>query len=119
MMRAIGLVLVVPFLLLSLIAPGYMPVRDADGTVRMVICVDGGAVEMVMDLRTGEPVPAAPNDHRCDWAQMALADLVAKDPLPSPPQHLLGWSAPATPDDLWQPAHDPRGLYARGPPTLI
>lgn len=116
--RGIGFALVLPFLLLSLIAPGYMPVRDADGTLRMVICANGGPVEVVMDLGTGEPVQSAPEDNRCDWAQMALAELAVAVPLPRPPLELLVLSAPASLDDLWQPAHDPRGLYARGPPIL-
>ena len=117
--RAIGTLLLVPFLLLSLIAPGFMPVRDADGTLRMVICADGAMVEVVMDLNTGQPVDQPPEDGRCDWAQIAVAVPLADQPLPGPPLHLPVQMAPATPDDLWQPAHDPRGLYARGPPTLI
>ena len=116
--RAIGLLLVVPFLFLSLIAPGYMPLRDADGTLRMVICADGGQVEVVLDLTTGEPVQTAPEDGRCDWAQMVMAGPALEQPLPRPPRLVLALLSPATPDDLWQPAHDPRGLYARGPPVL-
>ncbi|RGP38331.1 hypothetical protein [Pseudotabrizicola alkalilacus] len=118
LIRSIGIALVLPFLLLSLIAPGYMPVRDADGTLRMVICAEGGPVEVVLDLNTGEPVQPAPEDNRCDWAQMAVAHLVVAQPLPRPPLVVLVLLAPALPDDLWHPAHDPRGLYARGPPIL-
>ena len=26
---------------------------------------------------------------------------------------------PVSPDDLWRPAFDPRGLFARGPPATV
>lgn len=119
--RLIGFVLVLPFVLLAVIAPGYMPVRGADGAITMVICADGMAVEVAIDPATGEPVPheAAPEDGRCAWAQLALAAHPVSEPDLAPPLRLVVADPPAAPDDLWRPAHDPRGLWARGPPAFV
>lgn len=109
-----------PFVLLSLVAPGYMPGRGDDGMLTMVICADGAMVEMVMDAATGAPADrAAPEDGRCAWAQAALALAVPGQPDLPPPLRLVHRLHPAAPDDLWRPAHDPRGLFARGPPRPV
>jgi hypothetical protein len=81
-------VLFAPFLLLSLLSPAVMPARSADGTLTLVLCSDGDATEVVIDLATGEPVEQAPSGRsdRCDWAcgQMALAELMPPA-APAPP----------------------------------
>lgn len=131
--RVTGLVLVLPFLLLAGIAPGYMPVRGADGVITMVICADGMPVEVAVDAATGEPVavgqgghdglpdstPKAPEDGRCAWAQLAVAVQPESLPVILPPRRLAVAFTPVAPDDLWRPAHDPRGLWARGPPAFV
>ena len=119
--RLAGFVLVLPFLLLAGIAPGYMPVRGADGAITMVICADGMAVEVAIDPATGEPVAqdAAPEDGRCAWAQLAMAVHPVAEPVLAPPRQMAVVLVPAAPDDLWRPAHDPRGLWARGPPASV
>lgn len=118
-LRGLGLVLVLPFVLLTLIAPGYMPVRDADGGLRMVICSDAGMVEITIDPATGEPVESAPEDGRCAWMAAAMADLVPAQALPKPPVTLGVGLVHGAVADLISPAFDPRGLYARGPPLTI
>lgn len=119
-LRRTGLVLVLPFLLLSLVAPGFMPGRADDGTITMVICADGMAVEVAVDAVTGQPVQKqAPEDGRCDWAQAALAVALMTQPELAPPARLATRFTPASPNDLWRPAHDPRGLWARGPPAFV
>lgn len=79
-----GWVLLLPFLLLSLIPPGVMPDRAADGTMLLVLCTGDGPVEMLVDLATGEPVGKTPDgsddkSNHCAWAcgQMTMAGLSA------------------------------------------
>ncbi|MFM7445781.1 MAG: hypothetical protein ACKO2N_18060 [Tabrizicola sp.] len=77
--RLLGLVLLLPFLVLTLVPAHVMPGRAADGTLTMVLCGDGIEQSVTIDLATGLPVedaPAGPNE-RCDWAasQGAMADL--------------------------------------------
>lgn len=119
-MRLTGLVLVVPFMLLSLLAPGYMPQRSADGALTLVICSDQGAVELRVDPATGEPLSQqAPEDDRCHWAQAGMAALITATPAVALPPATLVPLTPTAPDDLWRPAFDPRGLFARGPPATV
>ena len=120
LLRAVSLWLVVPFVLLSLVAKGYMPMQAADGGITMVICSGAGAVSVTIDPETGEAVPHdAPEDGRCSWAQMALAAVLPEAAPALPPMALPRAMVPATPDDLWRPAFDPRGLFARGPPATV
>lgn len=76
-------VLLAPFLLLSLLPAAAMPARTAEGTLTMVLCTDGGPVEMVLDLATGQPAGKAPQGKtgHCDWScgQFA-ADLTPASP---------------------------------------
>lgn len=76
LMRLLRVALLVPFLALTLIPAQMMPARGADGTLTIVLCVNGGAQTVTVDLTTGKPVRQAA-DGRCDWAcaQMAVVDL--------------------------------------------
>lgn len=125
--RVLGFLLVLPFMAMALVAPGVMPARSQDGAITMVICADGMAVELRVDPATGQPVETdamagtdtAPEDGRCDWSQaVSVAVLLAQPDLP-PPLRLLRAVVPVAPEDLWRPAHDPRGLWARGPPASV
>lgn len=119
-LRRTGLLLVLPFLLMSLVAPGFMPGRASDGTMTLVICADGLPVEIVVDAVTGQPVQKqAPEDGRCDWAQAVQAVALLTQPVLPSPVRLAGRFTPVATDDLWRPAHDPRGLWARGPPATV
>lgn len=121
LLRFISLWLVVPFVLLSLVAKGYMPVQGADGGITMVICSGAGMVSVTLDPETGAPVPhdEAPEDGRCAWAQIAVAAVLPEVAPALPPMTLPRVLLPASPDDLWRPAFDPRGLFARGPPAIV
>ena len=124
LLRITGLWLAMPFLLMSLMAPGYMPVQGADGGITMVICSGDGPVTMILDPATGAPMAQdgskdGPKDGRCSWAQaaMAVADLAPTQL--APPVMLARAFVPVLPDGLWRPAFDPRGLFARGPPATV
>lgn len=120
LLRIISLWLVMPFVLLSLVAPGYMPVQAADGGLTMVICADGGAVEVRIDPKTGEKLAHKQlEDGRCSWAQMAVSGLLPETAPLVPPMALPQVWQPVAAHDLWRPAFDPRGLFARGPPATV
>lgn len=112
--------MLVPFLVMSLFAPGVMPSRGADGAMQVVLCSPEGPVNVTIGA-DGQPVPAKeqPSDKRCDWA-MNHADMALLDQTSALlPAHL---PRPLLRADLWvdhHPAHDPRGLYARGPPLFL
>lgn len=125
--RLTGLLLAVPFLLLSLVAPGVMPSRGADGGLVMVICSGHGPVEIAVDAATGQPLPdgadapdqgpdKAPQDGRCAWAQSVAAALPMPAPALSMPARLVRSDPPALPGPAWRPAHDPQRPLPRGPP---
>ena len=113
-----------PILLLLLIFSaqfqvGLMPAQGAEGGTVMVICSGDGPMMMVLDPATGEFRPAPPSTRKsgCDWAGCGLA----VEPVQVTPV-FVSRVIPATPvieTDLWRPAHDPRGLWARGPPRLV
>ena len=116
----LSLLLVMPFVMLSLVAQGYMPVQAAGGGITMVICSVDGPVSMSIDPATGEELGhKAPEDGRCSWAQMTSAAVIADMPMVPPPVMLSRAVVPASPNDLWRPAFDPRGLFARGPPATV
>ncbi|NTT86126.1 hypothetical protein HS053_09500 [Tabrizicola sp. SY72] len=105
---------------LAVLPPGVMPRQNDDGGLVMVICAGQGTVQMVLDPETGEMRPKAPDAERaaCGWAMaQAVPDLVQPFTLSAPTQ-LARAVTPATASVVWWPAHDPRGLYARGPPSL-
>ncbi|GHC56435.1 DUF2946 family protein [Neogemmobacter tilapiae] len=114
------MLMLLPFVILSLFAPGVMPTRGADGTMQVVLCSPEGPVHVTIGP-DGTPIPTQdqPRDDRCDWAvnHVDLA-LLTTPALPTP----LEISLAMPQADLWadhRPAHDPRGLYARGPPAQL
>lgn len=100
-----------------------MPERNASGAMEMVLCTGDGAVVMLMDPATGEMRPKQPRQSAkpgCDWAMgQALADAAPLAFVLALPQAQTRRAARALANDLWRPAHDPRGIYARGPPALV
>ena len=86
----------------------------------MVICSGDGPMMMVLDPSTGEFRPAPPSTKKsgCDWACCGALAVTARFDLPHPVPRLLGL-APETAVVLWRPAHDPRGIQARGPPLSV
>ncbi len=95
-------VLIAPFLLLSLIPPGVMPSRAADGTLVLVLCTGEGMVEQVIDLATGAPVEDAPTkDRACDWAcGQSVAALAALPQMPPVPLAATRLDPPPAPSVL-------------------
>lgn len=117
------LLAVLAVLSVGLLPPGVMPERAADGGIEMVLCSGEGAVVMVMDPTTGEARPKPDSTSAkpgCDWAMaQGVADLAPTPFVLTAPKTTTRRAAPARAADLWRPAHDPRGLYARGPPALV
>jgi len=108
---------------LSLLPPGVMPERRMAGGLEMVLCSGAGAVAMVLDPATGEMQPKPDRTSAkpgCDWAMaQAGADLAPMPFVLTAPMMATRRAAPPLANPLWRPAHDPRGLYARGPPALV
>lgn len=90
-----------------------MPARTGEGVV-MVICSGDGPMLMVFDPASGT-FHKAPAETRCDWAASPVA-MPAEFDLPL---RLWTWVDRATMAEIWRPAHDPRGLWARGPPLSV
>ncbi|WP_347266797.1 hypothetical protein [Paracoccus sp. (in: a-proteobacteria)] len=121
-MRRIALWLaVLPFVLMSLILPGTMLVRDALGRVTVVLCSGAGPMQMRLtaDGSLVADTPTAPVDHACDWAPHGRA--LAPGATLDPPQALAGlsraWLAPAP--AVPQPRARPLPPVARGPPRPV
>jgi hypothetical protein len=115
------ILVLVPFLGLSLLPQGVMPGRSADGTLTLTLCTGTGTVDVVIDADTGVPVSPAHGEvsQTCDWAMGQVAALVGEaDAQSGPPLVLRPFDAPAE-TFAYTPAHDPRGIWARGPPSLI
>jgi hypothetical protein len=108
---------------LAILPTGVMPHVGATGALELVLCSVEGPVTMVVDPITGETKRKAPSGSAkpaCDWATAHSSGTVLTEaPFPKPPQTLDRQAAPAMETALWRPAHDPRGLYARGPPSLV
>lgn len=110
-----------PFVLFSLVLPGTMLARDAAGGVTVVLCADGGTVEMVMAADGSvTPLPKTPaaDHHGCDWVLHAQPLIGAAAPeLVALPQRLLRLARPAE-----RPGHlhhaRVRAAPARAPPGL-
>ena len=118
---ALRLVVVLPLLALGLLPAGVMPGQDHDGGVVLVLCSGNGPMLMTLDPATGsfkQAPPSAPKT-ACDWAMaQGGGTLPTALTLPMPPQTLVR-AAPALASLDFRPTHDPRGIYARGPPSLI
>ena len=115
------LLVVLTLLALGLFPAGVMPTLGSDGGMVLVLCSGDGPMLMTVDPATGtfkKAPPSAPKT-ACDWAMaQAGGTLPAALALPLPPQTLVR-AAPALASLDFRPAHDPRGIYARGPPSLI
>jgi hypothetical protein len=113
--KAATLALLLPFLIGSTLSSNVMLTRDAAGVVMVVICTGEGEVEMALDLAPDQTAAAKP---RCDWAagHLAALDLTAPVALPRLLRRLI--LPPPLRPAHWTPAHDPRNLWARGPPRL-
>lgn len=121
-LRALTLHLVLTGLLLvsALFPVGMMAQAGADGQTVMVICSGDGPMRLVLDPVTGQ-FHKAPSSGKtgCDWAMAQDAgDIAAPPALPLPPL-AHSRAAPVQASLLWRPAHDPRGIWARGPPSLV
>jgi hypothetical protein len=118
---ALRLVVVLPLLALGLFPAGVMPTLGSDGGMVLVLCSGDGPMLMTVDPATGtfkKAPPSAPKT-ACDWAMaQAGVTLPAALTLPLPPQTQVR-AAPALASLDFRPTHDPRGIYARGPPSLI
>jgi len=111
--------LLLPFVLLSMIAPGVMPGRAPDGSMVLVLCTPDGPQEVALDAR-GQPVPADHKaDPRCDWAQGQMTAAFGAAPGPTVINEIVSRAVPATAFQSFRPAHDPRGIFARGPPVVL
>ncbi|NUB44629.1 DUF2946 family protein [Fertoebacter nigrum] len=111
--------LLLPFVLMALLAPGVMPQRAADGQMMLVLCTPEGPSEMVIDLATGQPVPAdAPQDGRCDWAMAQAAAVLPFDAPATAWPLVLARAEHAAGASLWRAGALPGAVTARGPPIL-
>jgi hypothetical protein len=110
------LAMVLPFALLSLLPQGFMPDRNAAGDMVLVLCTPDGPVELTLDAN-GQPVSKV-KPAPCHWAEAAGVVLTAPVVLALPGAG-VGRVMAATEADLWRPAYDPLGIWARGPPALI
>ena len=109
--------LLLPFLALCLLSPAAMLERNTSGALVLVLCTGDGPVEMTLDLGTGTDAPQT--NKRCDWAAAHPTALdVAPFTLPVAAA-TFDRAAPTLANPAWYPAHDPRNLWARGPPTLV
>jgi len=99
---------VLPFLLFSLILPGTMVARDAQGSITVVLCSGEGPVEMAV-AADGSLVPAGKashgDPHGCDWAPHG--------------QPLLEGAMQAAPTPLLQALRMARALDRPGPPHRV
>jgi hypothetical protein len=110
------LLMLLPFVLLSLIGQGVM-LRQSPGGLTVVLCSVDGPTTLTLDPDTGLPVAPDKVD-RCDWATQQAA-LHAAGPGPFAPPVTLRPAEPARETFAFAPAHDPRGLFARGPPSPV
>lgn len=118
--RLRGLAVVLPLVLAALFPVGVMPGQDQDGQTVMVLCSGDGPMLMVLDPVTGafHKAPAS-GKSACHWAAgPALAALPTPQALPVPVLLTRRAALPLS-AALWQPAHDPRGIFARGPPIPV
>lgn len=112
-------VLVLLLVLATQFQTGLMP-AEAGGRAIMVICSGDGPMMMVLDPTTGtfHPAPSETRKSGCDWAGCGAVALEPRLAVPVFAPRLSGM-APATAAILWRPSHDPRGVWARGPPLSV
>ena len=118
---ALRFFVVLPLIALAVFPAGVMPTQGSDGEMVLVLCTGDGPMLMTLDPTTGTFQKAPPSSPKsvCDWAMaQAGVSLPAAITLPVPPQTLVR-AAPALASLDFRPTHDPRGIYARGPPFLI
>ena len=113
--RLLGVLLVLPFVVLSLLPAGLMPARAADGTMVVVLCTGDGPVEMTVDLGHSK---APKMSQTCDWAVHGAA-AVLPDLTAVPRAVSFGPAMPVQTVAAMGPAHDPHGIMARGPPATF
>lgn len=106
---------------MGMLPPGVMPGHDGSGAGALVICSGEGPVSLVFDPLTNSYKPALPEGDGkpgCGWSMMHTASALPV-PLALPePAFATRRAAPAQAVTLWRPAHDPRGIWARGPPAF-
>lgn len=84
----LGWALIVPFLLLSLVSASVMPLRQADGSMTLVLCGGDGPIEVTVDAAQSPHHAPAPEPHKpCPWA---CGHAVADMPLPVPMPVIVG-----------------------------
>jgi hypothetical protein len=113
--------LLVPFLLSTLLAPGVMPHRTDDGSLTVVLCSETGPFEVRIDLATGKPLPvdSTPEDKRCDWQMARDGSALIEAPFaPVVRVVVVAKITPPLPLHLQLQTRHSRP-EARGPPTLI
>lgn len=112
---------VLALLVLAVLPPGVMASEDSSGQGIMVICSGEGPVSLVFDAATDSYRPVTPDKGKsspCDWRMMQGAtDLPSPLALPEP-AFASRRASPALARLSFRPAHDPRGIWARGPPSL-
>jgi hypothetical protein len=120
--RGLRVMLFLPFVALCLLPQGVMPVRAADGTIVLSLCAGSGTVDMVIDLATGKEVPRSDHqqdDKPCDWSVSHAQVLEPVIGILSDLALILQTITLPLPQQFHRPAHDPRGLFARGPPQPV
>ena len=117
--RAIASALLLPFVLLSMLAAGTMPVRGEQG-VELVICLGDSLATITVPADEAPPGKAPKRRHvACPWNEAAQPALAATPVLPI--------IAPATLSPVtYPPAAAPRDIRARirqvtnrGPPVAV
>lgn len=123
-LRALALFLLIPFLCSTLVPPGTMPARDAQGRVTVILCGDDLPVQMVL-AADGSLTPAqAPGEgpdlaiQPCLWSHHAQPILSPDDaPLPAP-RVARTLDLPSLPATLPVVVRPPAPV-ARGPPAFV
>ena len=115
---AVTLLTALALVLLSVLAPGTMPSRTADGAFTIELCATDGSGTITLDA-AGNPVPGGPTaDRACPWAVATAATLPPLTHAPLPARAALPATspqAPALPDLLRLSKH----THAQGPPPVF
>lgn len=119
--KAVLVVMLLAFGIGAMQPRGTMAVATASGGLVLVLCSGTGPVQMVLDPVTGtvKPLPDEAPAKPCDWAMAQGCAIETTQVLAALFDAAL---RPAFAEQIgapYWPAHDPRGLYARGPPALI